>query len=64
VEYALGSGEEFSLLFTVPVDKVSELTAAYPAVVRIGRVESGSGVWLEKDGELTNISNIGYEHHF
>ncbi|TCK61804.1 thiamine-phosphate kinase [Seleniivibrio woodruffii] len=63
-EYALGSGEEFSLLFTVPADRVAELTAAYPAVICIGRVEEGSGVWLEKDGSLVDISNIGYEHHF
>ncbi len=64
VEYALGSGEEFSLLFTVAPDRVDELKAAYPYVIHIGRVEAGSGVWLEKDGQLTDISNVGYEHSF
>ena len=64
VEYALGSGEEFSLLFTVPSEKADELKAAYPSVICIGRVESGSGVWLEKDRQLTDISNVGYEHNF
>jgi thiamine-monophosphate kinase len=64
VEYALGSGEEFSLLFTVTPERVGELKAAYPYVVHIGRVEAGSGVWLEKDGQLTDISDTGYEHHF
>lgn len=64
VEYALGSGEEFSLLFTVPADRVDDLKSAYPSAVCIGRVEAGSGVWLEKDGQLTDISDVGYEHNF
>lgn len=64
VEYALGSGEEFSLLFTVPADRVDDLKSVYPSAVCIGRVEAGSGVWLEKDGQLTDISDVGYEHNF
>lgn len=64
VEYALSSGEEFALLFTVPAYKEKELEAAAPKAILIGRVEKGSGVFLETSGGLKNISDSGYEHTF
>lgn len=64
VSYALGSGEEYALLFTVPADKTAELEQAYPKAVRIGYVETGAGVYLKDGDKLTDISETGYEHSF
>lgn len=63
-EFALGSGEEFALLFTVPAEKNTELELAYPKAIRIGYVESGSGVYLKDGDNMTDISDTGYEHSF
>lgn len=62
-EYAIGSGEEFALLFTIPADRQSEFEQMSSAV-HIGRAEAGAGVFLEKDSELTDISESGHEHGF
>ncbi|MGE4318362.1 MAG: thiamine-phosphate kinase [Deferribacterales bacterium] len=64
VMYALGSGEEFALLFTMPPDKKDELESVYNSAVCIGRIEEGHGVYLEDGDKLTDISDIGYEHTF
>lgn len=64
VMYALGSGEEFALFFTVPVDRQREFEMMSPLSLLIGRVEEGSGVFLESSEGLTDISETGYEHTF
>lgn len=64
VMFAIGSGEEFALLYTIDEKDVKELEMMSPKSIRIGRVEAGRGVYLEKDGEQTDISDSGYEHTF
>ncbi len=64
VLYALGSGEEFALLFTMHPEKKDDLEALSGSSVCIGRVEEGQGVYLEDGDKLTDISDIGYEHTF
>lgn len=64
VLYALGSGEEFALLFTVPKKYASKIKSIHKTAVCIGYVEKGEGVFL-KDGEnYTDISTTGWEHTF
>jgi len=64
VKYAIGSGEEFALLFTVPFDRRTEFEIMSPKSIQIGRVTEGASVMLETDGKLTDISGSGYEHSF
>ena len=64
VMYAIGSGEEFALLYTINEKDVKELETISPKSIRVGRVEAGHGVFLEKDGKQTDISDSGYEHTF
>jgi len=63
-EYAVCSGEEFALLFTIPPEKQAEFDMMSPKSYRIGRVENGSGVYLEKNSVQKDISSCGYEHGF
>ena len=56
---ALRSGEEYELLFTLPSG------AAAPAgarVTAVGRVESGSGAWLDADGARVPLRPEGFSH--
>ena len=62
VEDALASGEEYELLFTAPPR--TEIPAALDGLelTRIGIVESGSGVWLERDGAAQALRPSGFDH--
>ncbi|XOB65947.1 thiamine-phosphate kinase [Deferribacteres bacterium DY0037] len=64
VMFALGSGEEFALLFTVAEKDISELEMLAPSAVRVGYVETGSGVYLEGEQGRVDISETGYEHTY
>lgn len=64
VMYAIGSGEEFALLFTIPEKRREEFEQMSPKSILIGHAEAGSGVFLNRDGSLTDISSSGYEHTF
>ena len=63
VMYALGSGEEYALLYTVSPERQTELESVHGSIL-IGRVEKGKGVWLEDKDGLSDISDTGYEHTF
>lgn len=66
-EHALNDGEDFELLFTLPADAADKVLAGWPhqeAPHQIGRVETGSGVCLEKDGRQQPLPAGGYEHQF
>lgn len=63
VMFAIGSGEEFALLFTLPPERKNELEQMSSSAC-IGRVEKGSGVYLEKGSERVDISAAGHEHEF
>ncbi len=56
---ALGSGEEFELLFTLPPEKVADLD--FQCTV-IGRVVAGEGVYYRRSGKLKEMPLIGWEH--
>jgi thiamine-monophosphate kinase len=68
LEFAISSGEEYALAFTVAPERAASVAhAALQARGRkihyIGKVESGSGCWLRgADGKLIDISQMGYEH--
>lgn len=67
VDYFLSSGEEFALLFTVENSK-SQFIKDYIQeklgiqIIEIGRIENGSGLYIEKNGIQQKISSQGYEH--
>jgi thiamine-monophosphate kinase len=54
---ALSSGEEYALAFTLHPG-----VAIPKACSVIGHVEAGEGVFLSQNGELYDISTLGYEH--
>jgi thiamine-monophosphate kinase len=62
---AVGGGDDYELLFTVPAalaSKVESLASAGAGVVRIGLVEEGSGAVLRtKDGDR-DVSLSGWDH--
>ncbi len=60
LEAAIYTGGDFELLFTVLPDKIGKARKACPITV-IGEVIE-SGIYLEKDGELEELSPRGYEH--
>lgn len=64
VEFALGSGEEFALLFTVPAEFCTDVETLHKTAVRIGYVEEGKGVFLKDCETYTDISKTGWEHSF
>lgn len=59
-EAAIYTGGDFELLFTVPPNMIENARKAC-AITVIGEVIE-SGIYLEKDGELEELSPRGYEH--
>ena len=67
VDYALSSGEEFALLFTVKKESAENFEKDYlknlgKAPLKIGQVSSGNGSFLLRKGSLIDISKKGYVH--
>jgi len=66
VEMALGGGDDYELLFTVPASKAGRFADPPPewgvAVRRVGRVESGTGAFLEEERGMRPIDELGYDH--
>ncbi|MEW6360052.1 MAG: thiamine-phosphate kinase [Planctomycetota bacterium] len=66
LEHALGDGEDYELLFTVPVHDVERLIADQPLAVpltRIGEITTGKGLVLRrKDGSVEPLAPRGWEH--
>ena len=60
-DYALYGGEEYALLFCLPLTLVSEVCARYPAVRVIGRVTQAEGVFLLRQGERERL-HTAYTH--
>ena len=66
-EYFLSSGEEFSLLFTVKKSSAENVKSKVYEnlginIIPVGRIETGSGLYIEKDGQMQKITISGYEH--
>ena len=66
VETALGGGDDYELLFTVPPAIAGRFSDPPPdwgvEVRRIGRAEPGSGVFLEEERGRRPVGNRGFDH--
>ncbi len=66
VETALGGGDDYELLFTVPPASARAFSDPPPdwgvEVRRIGRVEPGEGAFLEEENGLRPIGDRGFDH--
>jgi thiamine-monophosphate kinase len=69
VAFALNGGEDYELLFTVPLDKISEVVQKLPgqtgdAVKAIGRmVPKAKGItFITRDGQRKPLPAAGYDH--
>jgi thiamine-monophosphate kinase len=65
-EYALTGGEDYELLFTVPLARLGAMTHAMALglgpVTRIGTLVSGNGVRVSARGGVTQFSGSGFDH--
>lgn len=68
LDRALGDGEDFELVLTMPADAAEELLAAAPdgmELARIGGIVSGKGLHVRKaDGSLAPLPATGFLHRF
>ncbi len=65
LEFALHGGEDYELCFTTSPDRVDAqdfVDRFGLRVTRVGRVEEGAGVWLERDGGVERLERGGYDH--
>ena len=66
LEAALRGGEDYELCFAAPPGVVAAEglgTEADVALTRVGRIESGAGVWIEEtDGSSAPLLGGGYDH--
>ena len=65
-EYALTGGDDYELLFTVPLARLGAMTNAVALglgpVTRIGSLVGGSGVKVIARGGVTQFSGAGFDH--
>jgi thiamine-monophosphate kinase len=65
-EYALTGGEDYELLFTVPLARLGAMTHAMAMglgpVTRIGTLVSGNGVRVSARSGVTQFSGSGFDH--
>lgn len=60
---ALSGGDDYLLLFSLPARHWPKLAAQWPECARIGRVEAGSGVYLQDEqGTQQAVSARGFNH--
>ncbi len=67
LHWALGGGEDYELLFTVPERKVAQVLHHGPrlagcSVTQIGRVRQGKGVCALQGGKKMALSDQGWDH--
>ncbi len=60
IKFSLTAGEDYELLFTTPFRPPATIDNI-PVTV-IGTIEKGSGVFLQKNQQLTPLTLTGYEH--
>jgi thiamine-monophosphate kinase len=65
-EYALTGGDDYELLFTVPLARLGAMTNAVALglgpVARIGSLTGGSGVKVIARGGVMQFSGAGFDH--
>ena len=60
---ALAGGDDYRLLFSLPVDQLQSLQGQWPEVKVIGHVLQGSGVQVfDASGQRLHLSVGGYQH--
>ncbi len=68
VEQVLTGGDDYELLFTAPVEVRSVIEKLAKSLdvfaTRIGKVKSGEGVQLVRNGAIVELVNKGYQHSF
>jgi thiamine-monophosphate kinase len=64
ISMALGGGDDYELLFTVPESRAQEIESRVPGrITRIGRIREGSGVrWHLAGGKSFEPRSSGYQH--
>jgi thiamine-monophosphate kinase len=60
LDFVLGAGEDYELLFTSPRQIPSTIKGV--KVTGIGRIENGSGLWIERAGSVLPVTVTGYDH--
>ena len=66
IEYALSSGDDYELCFTVPEDKIKQLEKALESTTcrftKIGRVTGGKKIQFTEKGQKVDLQLSGYLH--
>jgi thiamine-monophosphate kinase len=62
VEDAVTSGEEQTLLITVPKSKERLLENIKAKLFKIGFVSPKSGIWMERKGKISKLEAAGFDH--
>jgi thiamine-monophosphate kinase len=64
VMHAIGDGEDFELLFTVPQDKIASIPSELDGVplTRIGKIVSRTGLWAKDKRGVRQLPPNGYVH--
>jgi thiamine-monophosphate kinase len=60
VSFVLSSGEDYELLFTARGNLPSR--AGGVNVSRVGRIEAGTGLYIEQEGRARPVDERGYDH--
>jgi thiamine-monophosphate kinase len=60
VDFVLGAGEDYELLFTSPSRLSDSINGV--KVTKIGQVEAGRGLWVRRCGQDQPVTNPGYDH--
>jgi thiamine-monophosphate kinase len=65
VDYALAGGDDYEILFTVPAQRVAEVTslsASLPTCTQIGVITGGGGVECRLGKRSFTVKRRGYDH--
>jgi thiamine-monophosphate kinase len=60
LRFVLAAGEDYELLLTTRRLVPSSVNGV--KVTRIGRVQDGSGLWIERAGNVLPVTVSGYDH--
>ncbi len=66
IEHALGDGEDFELMLSVPDEAAQKLLRDQPLsvlITRIGEIVADAGLWqLDESGKRMPLAPLGYQH--
>ena len=58
----IGYGEDYELIFTVPLPKVKRLAPIAGEITQIGSIVKKGFELIDKTGEIMDITDVGYSH--